>query len=554
MKTSPILSHTPSALLWCFFLLIVFVPLSAQVPQGLNYQAIARNSSGDVLQNTAIGVRFTITDATSAPVYQETHALNTNQFGLFTAVIGSGTVVSGNFSSIGWETGPHYLRVEFDPDGNGYQLMGLSQFQSVPYALAAGTVLNSGSLWTESGNSIYYDAGSVGVGTSTPTSGAAMHIDNGKLLVGAAGGILPAKLVVNATSTEEILRGRLNGTSVFSIENNGDFGIGTVSPLGRLDIRHGINRLLLVDTNGLVGLGTGSPSGRLHVDVGGNPALFVHNSFGWVGLGTSSPGTNLDVAFNTSATSNGIRINQEGTGDAVLRFALNGSTKYTFGIDQSDNEYFKIGKGLGLTGNTILTIKDNDVEFADNISADYVYANRHIIAAGGRIDLGDFYLMYGGTKTLFTDGDIRPAVQNVDDLGTSTFRFSRIYLVNSPNVSSDRRLKKDIRNLDYGLAEVLKLRPVTYKWKEGVDQQDKIGLIAQELQEVISEVVSDQELLRDADSGDKQWTPTQTLGVTYEGLIPVLIKAIQEQQALIDALEDRIGKLESGAGEAAEEE
>ncbi len=548
MKITQLLRKMAGLSLLCLFILISSLPLTAQVPQGLNYQAIARNASGDVLQNTAIGVRFTITDATSAPVYQETHALNTNQFGLFTAVIGSGTVVSGVFSNIGWETGPHYLRVEFDPDGNAYQLMGLSQFQSVPYALTAGTALNSGSLWTESGSSIYYDAGNVGVGTSTPSSLAAMHIDNGKLLVGAAGGILPARLVVNASTNEEILRGRLNGTSVFSIEGNGDFGIGTVSPLGRLDIRKGSNRLFLVDSNGLVGVGTSSPIGRLHVDVGGNPALFVNNSTGWVGLGTTAPGTNLDVAFNTSATSNGIRINQQGTGDAVLRFALSNSTKYTMGIDQSDNEYFKISKGFGLTTNTVITIKDNDVEFADNISADYVYANRHIIAAGGRIDLGDIYLMYGGSKLLYTDADIRPAVHNSDDLGTSGFRFSRIYLVNSPNVSSDQRLKKDIRNLDYGLEEVLKLRPVSYKWKEGPDQQDKIGLIAQELQEVISEVVSNQELLRNPDSGEKQWTPTQTLGVTYEGLIPVLIKAIQEQQELINALEERIGHLESGAG------
>lgn len=302
----------------------------------------------------------------------------------------------------------------------------------------------------------------------------------------------------------------------------------------------------MVDTNGRIGIGNFTPTGKLQVDVNGNPALFVNNSSGWVGMGTAAPGVNLDVAFNTSATSNGVRINQEGTGDAVLRFALSGSTKYTIGVDQSDNEYLKIGRGLGVSSSTIMTLKVDDVEFADDISADYVNANRLIMPAGGRVDIGSVYLMWGGTKILRTDCDIVPAVQNNDDLGSSGFRFNQIYLVNSPNVSSDARLKKDVRDLDYGLVEVMKLRPVRYKWKDNPDQEDRIGLIAQELQAVIGEVVSSRQLTYpNPESSTKEWVDSPTLGVTYEELIPVLIKAIQEQQDRIIELQERLAVLEN---------
>src|SRR5690348_12202644 len=94
----------------CFYVLascFVFIALSAQVPQGVNYQAIARNAAGAPLPNANITVRFTILEGISPgiPQFQETHAATTNQFGLFTAKIGMGSVVTGNFSNIDWSTG-----------------------------------------------------------------------------------------------------------------------------------------------------------------------------------------------------------------------------------------------------------------------------------------------------------------------------------------------------------------------------------------------------------------------------------------------------------------
>ena len=71
-------------------------------PQAINYQAIARDGSGNILANHNINLRFSILDSAQGgtALYEETHKLFTNQFGLFNIKIGRGILVSGIFSSI----------------------------------------------------------------------------------------------------------------------------------------------------------------------------------------------------------------------------------------------------------------------------------------------------------------------------------------------------------------------------------------------------------------------------------------------------------------------
>ena len=113
--------------------------LFSQAPQGLNYQAVARNSAGDILQNRNISIRFTITNDNGGPVlYQEIQNTITNQFGLVTLNVGKGIPVSGSFTSLNWAVVTPWLQVDLDPaGGNAYVNMGTSQLLSVPYALFA---------------------------------------------------------------------------------------------------------------------------------------------------------------------------------------------------------------------------------------------------------------------------------------------------------------------------------------------------------------------------------------------------------------------------------
>jgi hypothetical protein len=131
-----------------FFLALTMLTalgLTAQVPQQVNYQAVARNAQGAVLASQSVSVRFTVHDATptGTSLFEETHTgLTTNQFGLFTTAIGTGTLVTGSpaFSTINWGTNAKYLQVEVDPaGGTNYVNMGTTQLNAVPYALYAAT-------------------------------------------------------------------------------------------------------------------------------------------------------------------------------------------------------------------------------------------------------------------------------------------------------------------------------------------------------------------------------------------------------------------------------
>jgi hypothetical protein len=130
---------------------LVFLILSqlalAQSPQGIPYQAIARNASGVAIANTAVKVRFSIRDsiASGAIKYQETHNSTTSALGLFSVNVGMGTVVSGAFSGINWGKNAKFLQVELNTTGGTtFTDLGTTQMMSVPYALYAGTFSNSG--------------------------------------------------------------------------------------------------------------------------------------------------------------------------------------------------------------------------------------------------------------------------------------------------------------------------------------------------------------------------------------------------------------------------
>lgn len=122
-------------------ILVLATTLSAQVPDAISYQAVARDANGVVMSNQTISVRLSVFPSFSGGVaeFSEDHSgVITNQFGLFSLKIGTGTPVTGTLASVDWAGHENWLEVEV----NGSVVGSRTQLVSVPYALLARDVEN----------------------------------------------------------------------------------------------------------------------------------------------------------------------------------------------------------------------------------------------------------------------------------------------------------------------------------------------------------------------------------------------------------------------------
>lgn len=123
-------------------LMLAMQLLYGQAPGLFNYQGVARNSVGNVIQNKAITLRLSIHNgtATGPVVYSETRGVTTNAVGLFNVLVGSpgASNITGTIPGVDWATGDKFVQVEIDPaGGSNFLNIGTSQLASVPYALFA---------------------------------------------------------------------------------------------------------------------------------------------------------------------------------------------------------------------------------------------------------------------------------------------------------------------------------------------------------------------------------------------------------------------------------
>lgn len=123
--------------------------MSRKAPQGINYQAVARNADTSPKDSIAITVGIKIKDA-FGDLYTESHNVTTNGLGLFNLTIGQGSNPSTPFSNLNWASGSKFLEVIINGQSGGTQLL-----LSVPYALyAEKTNLQAGAGISVGGNTI----------------------------------------------------------------------------------------------------------------------------------------------------------------------------------------------------------------------------------------------------------------------------------------------------------------------------------------------------------------------------------------------------------------
>ncbi len=129
----------------------------AQSPGLFNYQAVVRNSSGDLITNSDINFRISIREGSSqgTTVFSETQLVQSNSNGVCNLKIGDGNNITGSLSAIDWSSGTYFLQIETDASGGeSFTETGTVQLLSVPYAMYANAVSNTDDADADSTNEI----------------------------------------------------------------------------------------------------------------------------------------------------------------------------------------------------------------------------------------------------------------------------------------------------------------------------------------------------------------------------------------------------------------
>jgi hypothetical protein len=353
-----------------------------------------------------------------------------------------------------------------------------------------------------------------------------MRIDSsGRVGIGTSSPVNPLQVagVIGSTSVGSANTG-INGAFLYyNASNNAVFGSGNASAVSGT-----LTPIIFEQSNQVQGLE------RMRIDASGN-----------VGIGTSSPNARLEVLSSTAgAEVSRFEGNYTGSGSVVLtNWRRNGGAvaaamKYSddnpfgmmFGTTTSHAQIFMTAdtERMRITSNGVVLIGTTNeslnagvgIKFRPDTTAKQI----SVVSAESTNGGGETYVAYS--------------------TGASAYRFyvgwgGTVYATSATITSlSDQRLKENIVDLNDGLDSVMALKPRRFDWKagKGKDIKGDRGFIAQEFETVFPDMV--EESKDQAPEGEEPYKAVNA------NLIPTLVKAIQEQQALIENLTTRLNALE----------
>lgn len=353
--------------------------------------------------------------------------------------------------------------------------------------------------------------GNVGIGTTSPDRN--LHVKGSTFGAAHIEGTTGDAFLEFTTANNNAFIGVDDSLNVLKINNTSTLG-GAVH--------------LAVRDNGWLGIGTDDPQDMLHLKSSGDVQIRLEADTDNVGEDDNpsillvQDGGAVSGRLNLSADNNLQLINQY---DGAVQIGQNNTPNFT--IDNTGK--FAFGSAL-TTASHFMQLYDatpwlcitNTAETLHGIRfEDAQAASTQYSLFGYNCQTNHVELHINGTKRFQFNSDGKFHADN-DIIAFST-------------TTSDARLKDDIKTIDNALDKVMNLRGVSYTWNNGSRKGQKdLGVIAQEVEQVIPEIVREHELPLMDDSGEKYKT------VDYEKMVGVLIEAMKEQQKQIDELKARL--------------
>jgi len=265
--------------------------------------------------------------------------------------------------------------------------------------------------------------------------------------------------------------------------------------------------------NGNIGIGAADPKQKLQVD--GNIYLGPNDNNRGIHSGDSlflSADNFVYIVADANDASG------RGNGDIILGLGtdINTHSSPDFAYPVADDTNFPRQPMMTLKGNTgYVGINTRDpkswLHLNGNTDVTVGSSNYGVLVIGTVTGL---HMRFDGNEIMARDGTANGTLYLNLDGGTVK--------VGSVTVTSDRRLKRNIHKLDYGLADLLRLKPVSYEWRPDMFNLPgtQLGFIAQDVQEILPEVVR-------ADNGEESRVENE-LSLNVNGILPVVVASVQE--------------------------
>jgi len=374
----------------------------------------------------------------------------------------------------------------------------------------------------------------VGIGTTSPAhkldvlSGSARFYSTGatELYIGGAGaGHHQGAIVFSGTATDASYRGQ--GMYHHDAASDIEYFTGTLyandawavtrktsTSSHDTSVAQGSHALFIIEGGGDVGIGVASPAHKLDVNGGirnyANGSAVFRTESTAAGYGAYNRLTTTTNAYDLVSLNGDFKIDESGV---ATRLIIKDSTGRV-GIGTASPSQPLHTHGTAGDTRTRISTSNHGTMFESGVTSDSAGI---LLVSGHAQSILNVYLQgAGGVQNQFRFTHNGDFVADEDIVAYSTA------------VGSDIKLKKNVKDISYGLKDVLDIRAVEFDWKEKRDGKHDIGFIAQEIEKIIPEVVKEVDTLNTDGETHKV--------VDYAKLTSVLMKAIQEQQDQINEL------------------